>query len=447
MSESLNVVALISGGKDSFFSILHCLQNGHRVVALGNLYPGGSISAQEDQPHCGKHEENYVPLQSSEEDEQDLNSFMYQTVGHTVIPLYAEALGLPLYRQAIVGTAVQTSLSYAPQTLLPEMTDGTSTINSDETESLIPLLKTIMAAHPEANAISTGAILSTYQRTRIESVALRLGLTPLSYLWQYPSLPPGLQISLLQDMQAVNLDARIIKVASGGLDEEFLWDNVASVRGMGRVKKAMKRFGVEGDGAIIGEGGEFETLVLDGPSILFKGKILVEKEERRIVREGGGAAWLAIGKASVEMKSKDNIAESSSVRKPDLWDTKFAEALSFLQTRFTLESLQREDLSAHESRTTVYEPKVKSSSGSSGSKWTTIARHVSQNEGIEQEMDDIILQTRVFLDEGDMDASAIISTVIILRSMKDFAAVNKVRLWLISFILKHFLPFFTLAKS
>lgn len=38
-AESLNVIALISGGKDSFYSMLLCLQNGHRIVALGNLYP------------------------------------------------------------------------------------------------------------------------------------------------------------------------------------------------------------------------------------------------------------------------------------------------------------------------------------------------------------------------------------------------------------------------
>ena len=37
--ERLNVIALVSGGKDSFFSLLHCLANGHRVVALANLYP------------------------------------------------------------------------------------------------------------------------------------------------------------------------------------------------------------------------------------------------------------------------------------------------------------------------------------------------------------------------------------------------------------------------
>jgi hypothetical protein len=60
MSASLNVIALVSGGKDSFFSILHCLANGHRLVALANLHP----------PEGG---------------DEDINSFMYQTVGASLI--------------------------------------------------------------------------------------------------------------------------------------------------------------------------------------------------------------------------------------------------------------------------------------------------------------------------------------------------------------------------
>lgn len=235
MAESLNVIALISGGKDSIYSILHCFKNGHKVIALGNLYPNSAslsvapakLATSDDKPA-----------------EHDLNSFMYQTVGHNVIPLYEKALGIPLYRQPIQGTAVETSSSYqAP------------TSNIDETESLIPLLTEIMVEHPEANAVSTGAILSTYQRTRIESIALRLGLVPLSFLWQYPVLPLGTQVSLLQDMRTAGLDARIIKVASGGLDESFLWENVASKTGINRVERAMARFGIDGDGAVLGEGG------------------------------------------------------------------------------------------------------------------------------------------------------------------------------------------------
>lgn len=35
----MKVLALISGGKDSCFSMMHCVANGHEIVALGNLCP------------------------------------------------------------------------------------------------------------------------------------------------------------------------------------------------------------------------------------------------------------------------------------------------------------------------------------------------------------------------------------------------------------------------
>lgn len=38
--------------------------------------------------------------------------------------------------------------------------------------------------HPEVEGLASGAVLSTYQRTRVESVCARLGLTSLAYLWQ-----------------------------------------------------------------------------------------------------------------------------------------------------------------------------------------------------------------------------------------------------------------------
>jgi diphthine-ammonia ligase len=168
------------------------------------------------------------------EDEEDINSYMYQTVGHGVIPLYADALGLPLYRQDITGTAINTDKTYAPSSL----DEG----DDDETEDLIPLIRKVMAAHPTANALSSGAILSDYQRTRVESVAIRLGLVPLSYLWQYPYLPPGLQTSLLEDMAAVGQEAMIIKVASGDLMRAPR-GNVADEAVKRRMVRSMERFG------------------------------------------------------------------------------------------------------------------------------------------------------------------------------------------------------------
>lgn len=268
MSTPLNVIALISGGKDSFFSILHCLANGHRLVALANLHP----------PADG---------------DEDINSFMYQTVGASLISLYKDALDVPVYRQEIHGSVVIHDRDYRQQ-------------DDDETEALVPLLERVKQSHPGANAVSTGAILSTYQRTRVENVALRLGLTPLSFLWQYPFLPPYLQSSLLTDMHAVGQDSRIIKVASGGLDESFLGENVADPRTVGRMKKALGRFSENGDGALVGEGGEFETLVVDGPSLLWKKMLEVQGEGEVSRQDGGTAVWRAAAK--VAEKEIDGIS-------------------------------------------------------------------------------------------------------------------------------------------
>ena len=67
------VIALISGGKDSCYSMLQCVAAGHEIVGLANLRP-------------------------KNEGENELDSYMYQTVGHQAIDLYAEAMDLPLFR-------------------------------------------------------------------------------------------------------------------------------------------------------------------------------------------------------------------------------------------------------------------------------------------------------------------------------------------------------------
>ena len=304
---------------------------------------------------------------------------MYQTVGHALIPLYAAALGLPLYRQEIAGSAINSQRDYRPLSL-PEASrsdTGTSSeldahtvseqeagdqhdqsrqvfLNNsltargksrqvgkiclekaqplgDETESLIPLLRRVIAAHPSANTVCSGAILSTYQRTRIESVARRLDLIPLSYLWQYPSLPTPFPRSagLLDDMHAVGLDARIVKVASGGLDEELLWGNLLDQGTLGKVKRAVGRFG----GSVLGEGGEFETLVLDGPAGVWKGRIEVEESERWFGRGEGGEAWVGLreGAGKVVMKEEEDNRWKVKLRKVDLWDKDFRALLAALE--------------------------------------------------------------------------------------------------------------------
>ncbi|KAE8452169.1 hypothetical protein EG329_001636 [Mollisiaceae sp. DMI_Dod_QoI] len=424
MAESLNVIALISGGKDSFYSLLHCIQNGHKIVALGNLYPAPIL--QKTGTSCPPNQE------PRDEDEHDLNSFMYQTVGHTVIPLYEKALGIPLYRQQIIGTAVQTGTSYGH---VPSRSQGLSDSGAeagnsqtlsrdedeDETESLIPLLSNIMLEHPEANALSTGAILSTYQRTRVESIAIRLGLVPLAFLWQYPILPPGTQSSLLKDMQAVCLDARIVKVASGGLDESFLWQNVATEKTIRRVWRAMKRFGTDGDGAVLGEGGEFETLVIDGPTHLFKGRIEIKEEDTAIVREGGGSAWLRIREASVVMKAESECLVNGC-REPSLLEPRFGKVLDDLR-KYDGEGFPDIDTQDKLEKYTLGVCQNPPPRQQASHEMFTVRQ---EHPDVEDATKKAIERIQQFLTNEALKSSDIISTLIVLRSMQDFTAINKI---------------------
>jgi diphthine-ammonia ligase len=305
--QSLNVVALISGGKDSFYSILHCIQNGHNVAALANLYPSTAN---------GIHEGN------SEGD--DINSFMYQTVGHSIIPLYASALRLPLYRRGISGTATQTGRYYR----------YTSAGPLDETEDLVPLLEEVLQHHPEVNAISSGAILSTYQRTRLESVAIRLGLTPLAFLWQYPALPPPIEredsiTGLLDDMAAAGCDSRIVKTASGGVKDSMLWADVASPKTRNQLAAAMAPFSEDHEfwlrGSVLGEGGEYETLAINGPPQVWKQRIVVDEAGNTIVHSEGGVSYLRMGSARLMKQDQAKSEEGGNVvRVPRLRDPEFA---------------------------------------------------------------------------------------------------------------------------
>lgn len=123
---------------------------------------------------------------------------MYQTVGHDAVHLQAECAGLPLYRDYITGQSIEQKLNY-------------STTSGDETEDLYRLLSHIKQQHPDIQGVSVGAILSNYQRARVENVCVRLGLTSLAYLWQRD------QKELLAEMISAGLNAMVIKVAAIGL--------------------------------------------------------------------------------------------------------------------------------------------------------------------------------------------------------------------------------------
>lgn len=436
-SEGLNVIALISGGKDSLYSILHCIRNGHKVVALANLHPELRQNTQ-----CPE----------NDDEEADIDSFMYQTIGHSVIPLYESALGIPLYRAAITGGAVDTSRVYRHDATdqAAESTSGTSESTEDETESLVPLLRRVMEAHPEANAVSAGAILSTYQRTRIENIAGRLGLVPLAWLWMYPSLPAPVErdadplavseAGLLEDMAAVGCDARMIKVASGGLDDGYLWENVSGSGNPGRVlrrrmTRGMGKFAAAEDikGAVLGEGGEYETLALDGPSFLWKRRI--EIEGRDVGSGEGGVGYLKLKGARCvpKLAEEEKNYEPTDVRRPALLDAQFMAALEDVSTASI--ELGSVDTDLRSTKDTVPAPAwsvCEPINHRSASTWTMSNLMAPEagpdaREQMSGIVDKVQLAMRSFTsDSGTRSAEDIVFATVLLRSMADFAPMNNV---------------------
>jgi diphthine-ammonia ligase len=409
-STPLNVIALISGGKDSFFSLLHCQALGHNVLALANLQPPATVNSDYNQ-----------------DNEVDLNSHMYQTAGYALIPLYDRALSIPLYTGTITGTAVNLAKEYSSTDTTSASNDdsqGREQEEGDETESLLPLLKRIKKAHPTANAVCSGAILSTYQRTRVESICLRLGLIPLAFLWQYPILPflgqaPG---GLLRDVADAGFDARIVKVASGGLDEGFLWESLAHARLRSRVESAVSRFG----GSVLGEGGEFETFVVNGPGSIFKGRLVVESEDIEVKRGEGGEAWLNFKDAKVVMKDEgERTVKALLPQPPALLDTEFEALLDQAVVPIVIHEGSLSTMApiswAAPSSTTVHYPL---------SQTLIVSNLTSQinavSSGISEQMHSIATQLTTILAKYSLSANNLIFTTILLRSISDFISINAI---------------------
>jgi len=394
---TLNVIGLISGGKDSFFSLLHCIANGHKIVALANVYP--------------------APQPNSSQTVEDAESYMYQTVGHQIIPLYSQALDLPLYREPIRGEAADSRLDYKPPAKESNV--------QDETESLIPLLARIKEEHPEVNAISTGAILSTYQRTRVESIAIRMGLVPLSFLWQFPYLPPYRQSSLLEDMSAVGQKSIIVKVASGGLGVEFLGQNVSDSRVVSRLTVAMSRFGNNEVGNILGEGGEYETLAEDGPLPLWKGKIVPNPQK---VIHGDMSSILQMNGGIIVQKQPTEDCKSTMPRRPDLLDSEFLDLLQHMEVP---EFMNHDSRTAHKSEVFAHETfnlaniLIKECPG----QLVKISNiHCVQSDlNVAEQMRTIMSTLRILLENRWFtQLSTITFSTITLRKMKDFGEINVV---------------------
>ena len=251
----MKFIALVSGGKDSCYNIMKCLEYNHELVAIANLMPPSS-------------------------EMEEMNSFMYQSAAHNAIPLMAECLDVPLFRQEIHRQPLVQTLDYRED-------------ENDEVEDLYLLLLRIMEHHPDARGVSCGAIVSNYQRLRVENVCKRLKLTPLTYLWRRD------REELLNEIISSSVHAILVKVAGAGLDPyKHLGKELSAMLPTLRVLN--KKFGLD----YCGEGGEYETLVLDCP--VFKKRLVILETEILLDEEDCNVGNLKVLKLKAVEKDTSN---------------------------------------------------------------------------------------------------------------------------------------------
>ncbi|KAJ3384544.1 hypothetical protein HDU92_003511 [Lobulomyces angularis] len=374
----MKIVGLISGGKDSFFNLMHCFANDHEIIALANLKPEQSV--------------------------QELDSYMFQTVGCDVIDIYSEAMELPLYRREILGSSLEISTDY-------------KTNSKDEVEDLFELLSLVKQKHPEVEGVSVGAILSNYQRVRVEHVCSRLNLVSLSYLWRRD------QSELIKEMMDEGLNAVLIKVAAMGLKKSHLG------KSLNEMHSTLININKLYDVHICGEGGEYETLVLDCP--LFKKKVILDEVEEIIHSDDEYAivAFLKIKKAHLEEKlnfgisaeSKKSLKERNLVTVPQISDDEWP------SVRSDSTNFNKNDTLKYETSTKNNSQVIDTSSFIKKHPYFYISGLVaSTSSDVEKETKEIFKLIKDLLDDNCLTLEDAILVSVYIKDMKLFPILNKV---------------------
>ena len=214
----MNVAVLFSGGKDSTMAVYAALKNNEDV--------------------------KYLLSMKSNNDE----SYMFHVPNIHITDLLAQALEIPLI------TAV---------------TDG---IKEEELEDLKRAFENLKSLGVEA--IYTGALYSTYQKSRIERLGNEVGLEIVSPYWHVDEL------EYMREIVSLGFEVIIGGVAAWGLDESWLGRTIDDDV-IDELIKLNEKYHVD----LAFEGGEAETLAIDGP--IFKKRIKILKDKKIWNRDSG----------------------------------------------------------------------------------------------------------------------------------------------------------------
>lgn len=187
------------------------------------------------------------------------DSYMFHTPNIDLALLQAKAMQIPIIVQETAG---------------------------EKEKELADLKKAIERAKKEygIEGVVTGALYSNYQRERIEKICDSLGLKIFSPLWHMN------QEKEMRQLVSEGFEVILSSIAAEGLDKGWLGRKLTD-RDINKLLALHKKIGFH----VAGEGGEFESLVLDGP--MFKKKIAVTDSE--VVEESENVARFVVKKAKL----------------------------------------------------------------------------------------------------------------------------------------------------
>jgi ABC transporter with metal-binding/Fe-S-binding domain ATP-binding protein len=221
---------LCSGGKDSWFAC--------------------HLAMQKEEVAC------LISVRSRNEE-----SYMFHTPNTHLVPLQAEAAGLPLVTVETEGI---------------------------EEAELGDLSRAISLAVEEycIEGVVTGALLSVYQATRVQRICQDLGLWCFNPLWY---TDPELY---MKELITSGFKAIITGVFAAPFSADWLGREIdrAALSGLQQYVRSHRI-------TLTGEGGEYETLVLDAP--LFTKRIAILESEKEYANYRG---FLRVKRAVLEAK-------------------------------------------------------------------------------------------------------------------------------------------------
>lgn len=208
----MNVAVLFSGGKDSTMALYSALDEGEDVKYL-------------------------LSMKS-----KNTESYMFHVPNIHITDLLAEAIDIPI---------------------ITVETDGVKEAELQDLKTAFEKLKSL-----GVEAIYTGALYSTYQKSRIEKLGHEVGLIIKSPYWHVNEL------EYMKKIVSLGFKIIICGVAAWGLDESWL-GRVIDDETISDLIKLHEKYRID----IAFEGGEAETLAIDGPIFKKRLKILKYKKE------------------------------------------------------------------------------------------------------------------------------------------------------------------------